>query len=507
MSYAARFVSPQGNKGNPAARAKAPTPAPKRGRGRTIALAVFAIFVVGSLVFVGASEGLGAPSVGDGEVAVVEGAPDGTITSEAFDRALQQTAARQGLQELPPADDPQFETLQAAALSDVTLARWVLGEAEERGIEVTETEIDQELETVKNEQFDSEKAFDKFLEDSGFTLDEARERIKLQLVSDLIQQAVLPEDNAAAVSDDEVEAFYEENTEQFELPETRNVRVILTRDEADAEEALATLEADPTPQTFEQVARDLSIDEATQSTGGLREAVVQGQSEPALDEQIFSAPEGELVGPFEGDSGSYVIRVDAVTEATTTPLDEASEQIRETLGAGRQQQVATEFQEEFRNKWASRTVCAEDLIQPPQVDPTTGQAGEPGPCGNAPAVDQPPCVMGATDSEGCAPVPSTRPLAPQAFEASDDPLSTTAVPTAPWDAALAALSGGFVPGFAQAPANSGRAVQAIPAGGVPPGLTPVPGGGAPPGAPPGVGAPPGAGAPPPGAPPPAPPGG
>lgn len=517
MSYAARFVSPQGKKGNPAARAKAPTPAPKRGRGRTVALAVFAIFVVGALVFVGASEGLGAPSVGDGEVAVVEDAPDGTITSEEFDRALQQTAARQGLQEVPPADDPSFVTLQSAALSDVTLARWVLGEAEERGIEVTETEIDQELETVKSEQFDSEQAFEKFLEDSGFTLEEARERIKLQLVSDLIQTAVLPEDNAAAVSDDEIEAFYDENTVQFEQPETRNVRVILTKDEADAEEALATLEADPTPETFEQVARDLSIDEATQSTGGLREAVVQGQSEPVLDEQIFSAPEGELVGPFEGDSGFYVIQVDAINEARTTPLEEASEQIRQTLLAGKQQQAAADFQEEFRSKWTDRTACDEDLIQPPTTDPTTGQPSPPAPCGNADATVEIPCVPGALDAEGCAPVPSTRPLPPQVFTPSDDPLAAaTPLPTPPWDAGLASLSGAFVPGFAQAPANLDRGAPVAPPGGLPPGLVPPgggavpPGGAAPPPAPPPGAAPPGApppGAAPPGAPPPAPPGG
>lgn len=492
-------MSPQGRKGNPA-RAKAPAPPPQRGNARTVALAVFAIFVIGALVFVGASEGLGAPSVGDGNVAVVEDAPDGTVTSEEFDRAMMQTAARQGLQEVPPEDDPQFQTLQSAALADVTLARWVLGEAEERGIEVTETEVEKELETVKGEQFDSEKAFDKFLEDSGFTLEEARERIKLQLVSDLIQKAVLPEDGDAAVSDDEIEAFYNENTAQFEQPETRNVRVILTKDKADADEALATLEADTTPKTFEQVAKDLSIDEATQSTGGLREGVVEGQSEPALDAEIFSAPEGELVGPFEGDSGFYVIQVEAITEATTTPLDEASEQIRQTLLAGRQQQIAAEFQEGFRSKWTARTVCDEDLIQPQALDPATGQLGAPAPCGNAEVSADVPCVPGAVDSEGCAPVASIRPSPPQEFEPSDDPLAAAApLPTPPWDAALASLSGAFVPGFAQAPTDLRRGAPVAPEAGLPPGLVPpgaAPPGAAPPGAPPPGAAPPGA--PPPG---------
>ena len=110
----------------------------------------------------------------DDAIAVVEDAPDGTITKEEFDRALAQTAARQGLKEVPPTDDPQYELLADAALADLILSRWVLGEAEERGIEVSDREIDEELETVKTEQFGSEEEFDKFLEQSGFTLEEAQ---------------------------------------------------------------------------------------------------------------------------------------------------------------------------------------------------------------------------------------------------------------------------------------------------------------------------------------------
>ena len=34
---------------------------------------------------------------------------------------------------------------------------------------------------------------------------------------------------------------------------------------------------------------------------------MKGQSEPALDQQIFSAPQGQLVGPFKGQAGYYLI--------------------------------------------------------------------------------------------------------------------------------------------------------------------------------------------------------
>jgi foldase protein PrsA len=416
---------------------------------KRLALLVFGVFVVGSFIVVAAASGLGSPSVPDDAIAVVEEAPDGTITIEDFDRSLEQTAARQGLREVPAEDDPQYEALRDAAISDLILSRWVLGEAEERGIEVTDREIGEELETVKTQQFGSEKEFQKFLDESGFTLEEARERIALQLVSDRIQTAVLPEE--PDIDPAEIETFYDENIAQFEQPETRDVRVILTRNEDEAAEAAAQLEEDSSPQSFEEVAKEFSIDEATKSTGGLREAVVEGQSEPALDEQIFSAPEGELVGPFSSDQGFYVIQVDAVTPAETTPLEEATEQIVQTLRAARQQQIAQSFQEDFQAKWVARTFCADDY----RIDR----------CSNAePPAD--PCTEEIAESEGCdAPVASTRPIAPGTAGVFGAP-APTGLPQGP---------------ITPAPAN--------PPGGIPPGLTPIPG--APPGtAPPGT-APPG----------------
>jgi len=439
-------VSPQGKKGKPAAPARAASQ-------KRLALLVFAVFVVGSFIVVAAAQGIGDPSIADGDIAVVEDAPDGTITAEDFDRSLQQTAARQGLREVPATDDPQYELLADAAVSDLILSRWVLGEADQRGLEVSDEDIDQELETVKQQQFGSEKEFQQFLDDSGFTLEEARERIALQLISNRIQEEILPPDSEPSVDEDEIQTYYDENIQQFEQPEARDVRVVLTKAEAEANEALAALEQDSSPGSFEEVAKEFSIDEATKSSGGLREAVVQGQSDPFLDEQIFNAPEGELVGPFETDAGFYVIQVEKITPAETTPLDDAREQIRQTLVAARQQQIAQSFQEDFQAEWTARTFCADDY----RIDR----------CSNAePPAD--PCTEEVAETQGCdAPVPSTRPIPP----------------------GTAGVFGAPAPqGLPQGPITP---QAAAPPGGVPPGLTPLPGGAAPPGtAPPGT-APPG----------------
>ena len=450
-------MSPQGRQGNPAGKARpnaAPDPKPRK---RLYALIFGVVFVV-LFAVVAVSVGIGDPSVPDDAIAVVDDAPDGTITQEQFDRALTQTAARQGIPEVPSTDDPQYKLLADAAESDLILSRWVLGEADERGIEISDREIDDELEKIKEQQFGSDKAFEKFLEDSGFTLDEAKDRIKLQLVSDRIQKAVLPEE--PEVTDDEIEAYYNENIAQFEQPETRDVRVILTKTEDEANQALDALGTDPDSKAWEDVAKKFSIDEATKSTGGLRQAVVAGQSEPALDEQIFSAEPNTLVGPFEGDAGFYVIDVEKVTPAQTTPLEDATEQIKQTLIATRQQEIATEFQSDFQTKWIARTFCAEGY----RIDR----------CSNAEPPPNP-CTEEVAESQGCpAPVPSTKPIAPGSNGVFGAPAA---------------------PGLPQGPVTPAAAAP-VPPGGLVPGGT-APPGTAPPGTAPPAGAPPPSGAPPP----------
>jgi parvulin-like peptidyl-prolyl isomerase len=415
----------------------------KRARVAAIALGVL---LVALFAIVAAAQGLGNPEPGDGEIAVVEDAPDGTITQEQLDRGVEQTAARQGLQEVPATDDPQYELLEQAAISDLLLGIWVRGEAEDRGIEVSDREIDEELQTVIEEQFGDQKGFERFLEQSSFTEEEARERIELQLISDRVQQQVLPEE--PPITDDQVQAFYDENEGQFEQPETRDVRQLLTKTQAEAQDAVDQLERDDSPKTWEKLAEDVSIDEATKSTGGLREGVAQGQSEALLDQQIFAAPTDELVGPFGTDAGFYVIQVEGVTPAQTTPVSEATEQIRQQLVSARQQEIATDFQEDFVTKWSSRTYCAEGF----RIDR----------CANAdPPAD--PCTEELADTQGCeAPVPSTRPQQP----------GTTGVFGTPAPQGLP--QGPITPSAEQ------------PAGGLPPGLTPLPGGAQPGATPPGT---------------------
>ena len=338
------------------------------GRRKLAALVLGAALVVTFAGFAIAGD-IGAPSVPDDAVAVVEEAPDSEITEEEFQEDLRQAAFNLQLRELPPPDDPQFEQVSQQALSAAIQSRWLRGEAEERGITVSERDIDQSFDQIVEEQLGGQKGYRDFLRQSrvdgepAFTEEAVREVAELTALSDRLQQQALPEE-AADVPESEVEEFYEANREQFERPATRDVRVVLNPDAAEIGEAIEELGPDPKSSDWESVARKYSTDEATKNQGGLRRDAVEGQNEPALDEAIFAAETGEVVGPIEGESGSYVIQVEEATESETTPLADVREQIVQTLQQGISQQRVTQFRNAFIGKWTSRTFCGEDLVVP-----------------------------------------------------------------------------------------------------------------------------------------------
>jgi len=322
-----------------------------------VVAAVLAVFLVVFFVIVALAQGIGHSSPSSDEVAVVEDAPDGHVTVDEFNTALEQTALGQGLQTVPKPSDPQYATLKDSAMSNLLTSKWIAGEAEDRGITASETDVD----TWIKQNIGGPSQFKKAADEAGFTPDEAREQARIIVMSQELQKEVIPT-KAPTVSEELIQSFYEANKSQFVQPETRDVREIVNKDKAQVEQAKAILEDDDSSSSWEKVAAKYSTDKATKSNGGLRQGVATGQSEPELDQQISSAPTGELVGPFQGQAGWYLIEVEKVTPESVTPLSKLESQIRQQLAQGEQQQIASAAQKNITDKWTARTFCGEGYL-------------------------------------------------------------------------------------------------------------------------------------------------
>jgi foldase protein PrsA len=248
--------------------------------------------------------------------------------------------------------EQQYKTLQSEVLGFLISSTWVLGEANSLGVKVSDKEVKKQFEKVKTQQFPKAAEFEKFLKTSGQTVSDLLLRVKLNLLSSKIQQKIVKE--KSKVSHAEIEKYYKNNPKRFGVPEKRNLLIILTKTEAQAKKAKQEIESG---KSFESVAKRVSIDPTSKSSGGKLPGVVKGQEEKSLDTAVFAAKKGVLTGPVKTPFGYYIFEVQSTTPGSQQTLKQAESSIKSQLVATRQQSALSKFVKEFKKKWMAKTDC------------------------------------------------------------------------------------------------------------------------------------------------------
>ncbi len=331
------------------------------GRQRLALILFGALFV---LLFVGfaVTQGLGSPSVPSGDVALVEDVPDeiGQVSQEDFDRAVLQQVAQAKLKKAPEPGTEKYAELKVAALGELLDQVWIEGQAEELDISVTDKQVEDELVTIKKQSFKTDRAYDEFLKESKFTQEDVDARVRLQILSTQIQEKVSSE--APKLSSSAIEDYYNaEKATQFTTKESRDVRIIINKDEGEVEAAKAQLEDDSSPASWEKVAAKYSSDPTSKSKGGLQEEITEEFLQGALKEAVFNSATGELVGPVKFQTNFVLVEVVKLNPGKEQSLAEAKAQIESTLGQEKQQEFFSEFVTEYQTKWGQRTFCASSV--------------------------------------------------------------------------------------------------------------------------------------------------
>jgi foldase protein PrsA len=248
--------------------------------------------------------------------------------------------------------EQEYKSLQQEVLGFLISSEWVLGEASSLGVKVSDTEVKKQFEKIKNQQFPKAAEFEKFLKTSGQTVSDLLLRVKLNLLSSKIQQKVVKE--KAKVTPAAIQKYYKENPKRFEVAEKRNLLIILTKTEPAAKKAKQEIESG---KSFESVAKRVSIDPTSKSTGGKLPGVVKGQEEKALDTAVFSASKNVLTGPIKTPFGYYVFEVQGISPGSQQTLKQAEPSIKSQLTATQQQGALSKFVKEFKKKWTAKTEC------------------------------------------------------------------------------------------------------------------------------------------------------
>jgi peptidyl-prolyl cis-trans isomerase C len=204
----------------------------------------------------------------------------------------------------------------------------LLNEADARGLTLTEEEVDAQLQTIID-GFESQEEYETLLSEAGFE-DEAQLRRLIQ-ENESIRLIVEDIQDNIELSDEDIQAFYDENQADFQQPEQACTRHILLESEEDALEVISELEGGA---EFAAVAEERSTGPSAPQGGDLG-CLTPGQTVPAFNDAAFAAEVDEVVGPVETQFGFHVLTVYERNDASVRPLEEVEPNIRQQLSGER----------------------------------------------------------------------------------------------------------------------------------------------------------------------------
>ena len=135
----------------------------------------------------------------------------------------------------------EYDQLKQDVMQFLIQGEWVQQEAEKRDIKVKPAELQKALEDQKKQVFPNDKQYQQFLKTSGMTNEDVLFRVKLNELQSKLTQKVTQD--AKKVSDEDISEYYEKHKKQFAQPERRDLRVVLTKTEAKANEARQALKS------------------------------------------------------------------------------------------------------------------------------------------------------------------------------------------------------------------------------------------------------------------------
>jgi parvulin-like peptidyl-prolyl isomerase len=330
------------------------------------------------VVFAPACGGGGGGDVPEGAVAVVEGTEISRAElDELVERARKAYEAQK--QEFPKVGTPEYQNVQTQYVAFLVQREEFEKEADELGLEVTQKDVDKEVQEFIKSRYDGDrKAAEKALDDQGFTFEAFEETIRTSVLAQKLFDALTKD---VKLEEAEILAYYQQNLQaQYQTPESRDVRHILISekkegDEVDFPESKA--EADRIYAElkgggdFAALAKENSDDPGSKDTGG-KLSITRGQTVPEFDKTAFELEQGAISQPVKTTYGYHIIEaLSPVRKAKTTPIAKVRASIRTTLLQEKKTAFMTDWVEDLTKKYDGKVSYATGFEPPEIPDATT----------------------------------------------------------------------------------------------------------------------------------------
>ena len=301
-------------------------------------------------------------------VAVVDGEEIARSDYEALIAQAKRSYQNQK-REFPAAGSQEFQTLRNQAVQFLVQREQFEQEAGELDVEVTEKQVEARLAQIQKQYFGGDKAkYEKQLKEQGLTERQVRNDIRAQLISEKIFAKVTGE---VKVTDAQVEGYYEKNKSQYSQPQSREVRHILVKTKARADDLYAQLRAGA---DFAALAKRFSQDTGSKANGG-KLTISKGQTVAPFDKAAFALKLNEVSEPVKTEFGFHIIEpLSATKAAKVTPLQEVKASISQQLQQTKKNEAMTKWVDELKDDYEDKVSYAAGFSPPPEA--TSASTGD-----------------------------------------------------------------------------------------------------------------------------------
>jgi len=271
---------------------------------------------------------------------------------------------------------PDQQQLVQMATQRVVEQKLLAQEARRQGYKVNDLRVAEMAQEVE-QQSGGREGIDQALAARGSSYDQLMVTLKeMDLVRSLIEKQVSP---TITVTDEEIAAFYAENTKMFTTPEQVHARHIIfaAGEGADADTIInARTKADEARQRalagedFAELARELSEGPSASKGGDLGFFTYQ-QMVPPFAEAAFALGIGEISDVVRSNFGFHVIKVEEKKPEVTLTLEESSDQIRLLLTQQKTGAQVREMIKALGEKAEIVPLVAPETPESPEAQPAT----------------------------------------------------------------------------------------------------------------------------------------
>jgi foldase protein PrsA len=298
-------------------------------------------------------------------VAVVDGQE---IAKTDYDALIAQAkkSYKNQKRDFPKAGSQEFRTLKNQAVQFLVQREQFEQEAENLDVNVTDKQVDARFQQILKQYFGGDrKKFNSQLKAQGLKEEQVRKDLRSQIISEKIFAQVTKD---VKVTDKQIEDYYNKNKAQYSKPESRDVRHILVKSKAKANQLEAQLKAGA---SFAVLAKKFSEDTGSKADGG-KLTISKGQTVAPFDKVAFELKKNAISKPVKTEFGYHIIQALSDTKpATVTPLKEVKESIRQQLAQTKKNEAMTKWVDELKKNYKDKISYAVGFSPPPGATGTT----------------------------------------------------------------------------------------------------------------------------------------